>query len=249
MNLRSGMIAVAVATSAVILGCNIFDPLDNPSGDAQILSAARACFDQGDLACARENYLKLSTAYSEIQAAELAFVTFEENGATMSAFMETISQGGSGTALTSLAERMAPGSEAKRLALTTAVKNAVAGITTNTELRGLVRFLGGVAVAAEVLAEEVGTSGTLLKSALASANVIQDGSGFGETVVSGTFTGNPTLTMFHAGLRELDAGLTDLSAGSSFNSGIGGLLDLVATGNAALYRAALTDTAALNIGR
>ena len=29
-------------------GCNLFGGIDTPSGDAQLLSAARACFDQGD---------------------------------------------------------------------------------------------------------------------------------------------------------------------------------------------------------
>ena len=71
-NLIQRLFVIAgLAIPLVLQGCvNIFDPLDSPSGEAQLLSAARACFDDGDFACAREFYGKLGS--NEDAIAELA---------------------------------------------------------------------------------------------------------------------------------------------------------------------------------
>ena len=50
-------VTLSLAAALVLVGLsacfNVFDPIDNPGGDEQILSAARAAFDKGDLAEAR----------------------------------------------------------------------------------------------------------------------------------------------------------------------------------------------------
>jgi hypothetical protein len=69
-----GAIAWSAAALAALSGCNVFSVLDSPSGDAQLISAARACFDQGDFACARDNYSKLSDSSADIRASEEAFL-------------------------------------------------------------------------------------------------------------------------------------------------------------------------------
>ena len=42
-------IVIFLSLLAAASGCNLFDPLDSPTSDAQLISAARACFDRGDL--------------------------------------------------------------------------------------------------------------------------------------------------------------------------------------------------------
>lgn len=141
-----------------LAGCNAFSIIDKPSGDEQQLSAARACFDEGDFECARKHYASLSNDYSEIRASEEAFLILAENGLNMAAFMETFGNGGGANALTSLAERLAQGTPSKRLKIQEAyIKHTL--ITSNLALRGLVRFIGSIALAAEFLAEEIPTQG------------------------------------------------------------------------------------------
>lgn len=135
-------------------GCiNIFDPIDSPSNDAQLLSAARACFDEGDFSCAREYYGKL--ANNEDAKAELAFVKLDEVGAGIGSFVRALdaaSGSSAGMILTVLAEQMAPfaGSSA-RASLLSAYQASLT--ISNTELKGFVQFMAGIAIAAEILAE------------------------------------------------------------------------------------------------
>ena len=71
------------AVAVTLAGCNLYATLDKPSGDLQILSRARACFDKADFACAREYYAKLSSSYDDVRASEEAFMILAENGADM----------------------------------------------------------------------------------------------------------------------------------------------------------------------
>jgi hypothetical protein len=152
--------ALALSTSA---GCNLFGPIDSPSGDAQLISAARACFDQGDITCARELYAQVSANHADISASETAFAILDENGVDMGAFVAALaSEGGTNAGsslLTGLANRLvarAP-NEASRLALYAAYEK-VADID-NAPLRGLVRFVTSAALAAHMLAENAETAG------------------------------------------------------------------------------------------
>lgn len=156
----------SLAPVCLVIACNAFDSLDTPTNDDQILSAARACFDEGDLECARGWYQKLSSSESDVRASEEAFLTLDQSGAGMSVFIGAVGEGSNGGgSLTALANRLSSGAgEARRLAIYTAYKR-VAEIN-NAELRGFVRFVTGFALAASVLAEVTGANGSLEKSDL-----------------------------------------------------------------------------------
>jgi hypothetical protein len=144
-------------------GCNLFGGIDSPKGDAQLLSAARACFDQGDLACARENYAKLSGNLADIKNSELAYAILEEQGAGMSEFMQALGDGDAGKGLTRMAGFLSrTAGQTKRAAIYEALK-AVDTIS-DSGLRGLVRFSASFVLAAVILAEDAGADGSLLKS-------------------------------------------------------------------------------------
>lgn len=150
---------------------NIFDPIDGPGDDPdQLLSAARACFDNGDFECAAEFYGKLEgTTYGEQAAAEQAFAILDQNGAGMKAFMKALGGGGGGgAALTKMTNALLEeggGSEARRLAIYEAYRQ-VDLIPNNAALRGLVRFIAAFATLAEMLAEEAGSDGVFAASDL-----------------------------------------------------------------------------------
>src|SRR4051812_4388213 len=69
-----------------IAGCNLFSPLDKPSGDPQILSAARACLDRADYGCALDFYEKLSAESNDIKLVEEAYAILDQNGAGFGAY-------------------------------------------------------------------------------------------------------------------------------------------------------------------
>lgn len=156
----------ALLTSLALNSCNVFDPFDGPSGDAQILSAARACFDRGDLACAREMYAQLSSSYADTVASETAFAILDENGASMGEFMAYVGRGATGSALTTFAQNMATlgANSERRHAIWTAFKKKDS--ITNPDLKNFVKFTTALALAAEFLAENAGGDGILLQSEL-----------------------------------------------------------------------------------
>lgn len=153
---RLASLLLLTGAAAAATSCNLFSPIDKPSGDAQLLSAARACFDRGDFACARENYAKLSPSASESAAADQAFLTLDELGAGFSVFMSSFGKGdGSATNLIqTLTEAMIPqASQETRMKIYAAFKRT-AEIRTNKELQGLVRFVTATALVSEILAED-----------------------------------------------------------------------------------------------
>ncbi len=149
-----------------LAACNFFDPFRSPSGTAAIFSAARGCLDRGDLECARREYAKLAgTPEAEVAASELAFTLLEEAGAGASSLFPSLAKGSSsGAKLTLLANKLyrTRGQTARKLIYEAYLK--VEDIPSNTNLRGLVRFTSGFALAAAILAEEIGTSGELKKT-------------------------------------------------------------------------------------
>src|SRR3954469_7732827 len=98
MSRKLTVLSLLMATPAMVAtGCmNVFDPFDNPTTDTQLISAARACFDRGDIACAKENYEKLSANNADIAASETAFAMLDENGAGMASFIQAFGSGGGG---------------------------------------------------------------------------------------------------------------------------------------------------------
>lgn len=163
---RSIIWGVGVAFFVLNASCNMFDPVDKPDGDEQILSEARACFDQGDIECAKEMYSQLSSAKADVAGTELAFALLEGAGVTMSTFMQAIPSGQGGKGVTKMAELLYPGSAEKRGKIFEAYR-AAASIQSQ-ELRGLIRFLAAFALVAEILGEQAGSGG------LTKAHIVRD---------------------------------------------------------------------------
>lgn len=249
MNLKSfanTLIVVAVlAASALTTGCNLYDPIDNPSGDAQLLSAARACFDQGQFDCALEYYGKMSGSNADVVAAETAFVQLDKAGAGMGALMKAVGNGSSGgaSALTSLAGELAVGAgSAKRLELLAAY-NQIAKIQ-SVPLKGLVRFVSSLAIAATILGEETHGRALLQKTDLLSnatscttvtcgtnpagclplsPAVIITGAEPATLNTASLSATSPTWGMVNKALKEVLFALqNELSASGKFSTGLGG---------------------------
>lgn len=233
--------------------CNIFDPLDSPTGDAQILSAARACFDRGDIACAKDLYSKLSTDEADTAAAETAFAILDENGVSMQVFMDSLGDLNGAKAINSLAAKLkGRASTTHRLAIYESYKK-VASINSRTELRGLVRFISAFALISSIFAEKTESDGILRKSDIvktptsctketcATTNIVNCGVPTGDKVGTGAevnlidspltadLTGSPTLGMIVGATRAIDRALSiEIAAGGKFDSSTGTLFsDLI----------------------
>jgi len=150
--------------------CNIFEWMDSPSNQEQILSAARTCFDEADLTCAKEYYAQL-TDYTDEKESELIFAILHEQGATMASFLQSFGGGGGGNGLNKLAAKLIPTSQAKREALFDAYLKA-ANIK-NKELRGLAHFATAIAVAGAVLAADMDEGQTEFKKSRLVENVTE----------------------------------------------------------------------------
>jgi hypothetical protein len=247
---KKAVVAFGIAgfAAAAFAGCNLYSAFDKPSGDEQILSKARACFDQNDFDCARSYYAQLSTSYADVRASEEAFMILAENGATMAAFMETFGSGGSGQGLTELAERMAPGNITKRRNIQDAYKkftDYTTGSYATDSLRQLVRYVTATALAAELLAENIPEGGALTKNLIvtnstcsanacnitgdancdkASSSVLGDGNGSNPTILA-DLSGTVTLEHFKAAMSEIYTALESLAAAGGFSTGSKGLAD------------------------
>jgi len=245
-----------LAISIFSISCNIYGFLDNPSGDEQLLSAARACFDDGDLDCARDLYQKLSNNVADVKNSEEAFEILDRNGASMSVFIQSFGSGSGGSGLTTLSNKLtSQASESTRINIYTAYKK-IENIS-NTSLKGLVRFVTAITLTAELLAEDavngifdandLASDATTCKAqttvgCLASASCdIASAShqlAHGASVDLGENTsdfvdlsGTPTLSMLHAAIQEVDYALnTEIGAGGKFSSGTGSFSsDIIST--------------------
>jgi len=239
---------IAALSTALLAGCNVFSIVDKPSGDEQILSKARACFDQADYDCAREYYAQLSSSYADVRASEEAFMILAENGATMADFMETFGSGGGGAGLTALAERMAPGSVAKRLKIQEAYNKfdyTAPGASTDPT-KQLVRFVAATALAAEFLSEKITSGNRLLRTMITgsacsssvacnlpgdtsdycanagASTLLKDGS---STDLVSDLSGDTDLGHFKEAMTEMYDALQQLVASGGFSSDAQGLAD------------------------
>jgi hypothetical protein len=166
---RSSVLVSVLAISALGFGLsacvNLFDPIDNPDGDAQILSAARAAFDKGDIADARELYGKI--AGNQVAISETIFLELDGCGAGIGAFGSALANGttSAGSILTILGERMAPAHSAACFATLLAAYKSSQNTLTNPNVKGFTSFLAALAIAGEVLAHNTNVQdGNLLKA-------------------------------------------------------------------------------------
>lgn len=153
------MLLCVTSVSLALTGCvNLYSPIDSPSGSRQLLSAARAAFDKGDAAKAREFYEKIGS--DETAQSEIVFLNLDACGADIDAFGTALSKGADsvnnpGIMLTIMAEKMnAQHSTACFASLLSAYKTATT--LKDKNLRGFTSFLSALAIAGEVLANNSG---------------------------------------------------------------------------------------------
>lgn len=206
---RSSLFALASAAALTVSGCNMFGFMDSPSGDAQLISAARACLNRGDYACALSNYQKVSSAQSDVALSEQAMVVFDQQGASMSSFIGMSSESTGGGGISKLAEGMTSGAgQAKRMAIYNAYKSA--DTITDTDLKNFVKFLGATALSAEILAEAAGADGILAKT-----DIVQNASC---TAAGGACLGDTACDPANAALGLANSGDIDSNPPNTANA-------------------------------
>ncbi len=138
--------------------CNMFEFMDSPSGNPQLIEAARACFDAGDWACAREYYGQL-TGDEDNKISKLALLTLAENNIfKLTDLIDSLGSGtGNGSSLALLAGVMHKRGKfdaATRVTIQEVYESAAA--ITNDELRGFTQFVAANAMVNSILAIDVG---------------------------------------------------------------------------------------------
>ncbi len=265
-------VSLFLATSLALAGSfacvNVFDPIDNPHGDGQILSAARAAFDKGDVASAREYYGRLSG--NETAISELIFVDLDSCGANIGAFATAFSKASDvssnpGILISVMGEQMNAKVSATCFAtLLTAYKNARA--ITDANLRGFTSILAAFAIAGEIIGTNnlIHIDGSLDKvdlydnpttcissgaSCTGCGKTIPDGIGTGAS--AGALSARTTISAnwgdFQRTLIAAQTALTELgiSAGPSFTLINSPLVSAVTTNDQA-YRCAMAQ---IGVGR
>jgi hypothetical protein len=249
VNFKPLFLMSCLGLAGLTTSCNVFDPFDSPTSDVQLLSAARACFDQGKFDCALEHYGKLSGSHADIAAAEMAFMQLDQAGAGMGALMKAVGNGGSGGAasLSRMAGSLAPSAgEVKRQQILAAYLKAKN--IQDPSLRGLVRFTSAFALAAEILGEETRGSAVFTQLNLVrnvdgckaapviSCNLTTDCTTIDPviqvdatmtaidrtTAAAADFDSAPTWRMVHFAVSEIVFALeSELAASGKFSSGLG----------------------------
>lgn len=258
-NPSKGFLAGLLAAVLLVISCtsclNLFEAVDDPSGDPQILSAARACFDQGDLECALDYYKRLSADYKDIRNSEEAFAILDRAGIQMSTFMEAFGNGGS-IGLGKLANLLSGGATAGRRDLVFEAFKKYQYID-DPSLRDFVRFVTALTLAAHFLAEDSNANGTagfssadfvqspttcaaleltacsnaacdeLAASQLSDA-VVPSGSDTSLTA-SSDISGSAQLTLqnFHKALLTVLDAMNGIGAGGKFGTGLGAFVTKV----------------------
>jgi hypothetical protein len=235
--IRSSLLLAALVALISLSGCNLYGGLDGPSGDAQILSAARAAFDQGDYQLAIQLYGELSSANADVGLSETAYADLTQAGASMQAYAAAFGKGdvAIGPAITSFAEGiLAKGSgETTRVAIWQAF-NLQKNIQ-NPNLKALVRFLGSLSFAAEILAETSSDGKRIMKTDLSNGKVNISATPFPSSgngnALGGTFPAStsaatltdvsvttPTYNMFNAALTEIILDIAVLGDSGTFGA-------------------------------
>jgi hypothetical protein len=252
-----------IAIMAASTSCNIFSPVDHPGNDAQYISAARACFDDGNIQCALDNYAKVTGGDKEIAIAETAFAMLDQAGVTMADFMGAMSNGDASKGLATLAGHLSTLTTGKDMrAAMFAAYLKVNEITINPEIRGLVRFMAAFAIAAEILAEDVGPNHILEKTDYvtsltctavnctkpASASIDATGTVYNANDLTGLGTGGTDLNtttikdaanwcMFNWAMKAIDTGtgVNEMGASGQFGSGTNGFASTIGAKSCNIY--------------
>jgi hypothetical protein len=228
-----------------MISCNIFSPVDPPAGDAQLLSAARSCFNQGNFDCAKKYYGQLSSNQSDEGNTEETLAVLAQLGLTADAFFSAIADhsGNFGSIIIPLINSFGSNvGQSVRLKIFQAYQNHTAII--DTQLSALVRFMTSIGLLAELFAEDASIPGNFqltdfvlspTRCAAATLNILDisslsncakpsgkkiiDGTNLTlATATSVTMSGNPTLYMINAALLEIYNSSTQIGASGSFGS-------------------------------
>lgn len=234
-------LVIPLGATVLLSGCNLYSGLDKPSGDAQLLSAAEACFDRGDLTCAQNYYNQISGSLQDQATAENSFTYLDEEGASMGEFMifvGNIGDLGTGGALTKFAEALTPGGQTKRVGIWQAY--SMSAQIQDQSLKDFAAFISSMSLAVELLAEDATTVGVLAKTDIANlpttclqagscSNALTTGAcdqGNGALSESSTNTlntsteptdsGSPSYDQLYDAIVAAATNLTALSAGGKF---------------------------------
>jgi hypothetical protein len=169
-----------------LTACNLYGGIDKPSGDAQHLSAARACLDNGDYDCAQTNYQALSSNENDVKISEEELTTLaQQNIFSISDLVSTLgSSRGNGSSLAQLAGVLA--ARGKTDGNTRVILQstwASDGNIQNANLKAFSKFLVSYAMLNEVLASAVTDS----NNGLAQGDLVANPS-----VCVSSFSSNPT---------------------------------------------------------
>ncbi|MCM0606225.1 MAG: hypothetical protein KA715_09055 [Xanthomonadaceae bacterium] len=246
---RFAILFSLIISSSFISGCgmNIFSPIDGPSGDEQLMSAARACLDQGDATCALAFYNRMSGSGVDIKQSEGAFSTMYQQGATFGVFLTSFGSTASLAGVGRMANSIVSGAgSSKRQNLWAAYKRA--DTINNTTTKNFTKFVTSLALTAAILAETAGsdsrvTNGDLVTNATACAalpNNCTPGNHAGtyapvcgagtsslldsvtvidlDTTDNATVGGQLNVMLFNAAVSKLSTALLALGSGGSFGS-------------------------------
>ncbi len=236
----------AIFMALTLAGCNAFQTLDPPKGDAQDLAAARSALDRGDYATATQYYLTLSPSLNDTEYTELVASQLSQSGIPVGTFASAIIESGAniGRLLTLFANELSyQASPSLRLELFHNYQRALK--IHNPQAQGVMRLVTALALIAEILSEDAATPGhytaaDLVKNpagclgasskSLASALVDCQGA-TNKKLISGqplatplasatdaNLSGAPTLSMISAGILEIQTAISLINSHSKLTS-------------------------------
>lgn len=232
-------------------GCNLYSFVDKPNSEEQILSAGRACLDDGDWECAQNYYSQLrGGTLSDLAWAEDSFAILEHYGVSITQFAKAFASSSDGKGLGRFSNMITANAGATtRLGVFSAYAAVASNQIKNTEIKGFTRMVVATAIAAELLAEAAGSDRSLIQSDLGSnptqclalsnpacashASCLPGTGGLAatgtaldlDTVTTAQFGGTASYFMLDAALQEVKVGLTELNANNGrFGTGIGNLV-------------------------
>jgi len=221
-------LVAATLALTLVSGCNMFSPVSSPTGDPQIISAARAKFDDGDYEGAIALYAQLSSANQDIAISETAYAHFAEQNASMQSYAAAFGKGNVaiGPAITTFAEGMIVGAgQTRRVAIFNAFATYQQLLPINPSLAYLVQFLGALSFGAEILAEEGSTDANgnpiLTQADLSTLQLTGSPSGSLTNLISspGQINTTPaTYDMLNAALLDVASAVASLGTQGSFSS-------------------------------
>ena len=147
-----------------LTSCNLYGGIDKPSGDNQILMAARACLDHGDYVCAQQNYQALSNNENDVKVSELALTALAQNGLfSMSDLLLALgSDRGSAKSLTAMSGLIAGRGKTDGTSRAN-IQSVFVSLTTiqDAKLKAFMQFLTATALVNQILAGAITSNNAL----------------------------------------------------------------------------------------